>query len=115
MAKYRIANNLPSKIKSNTRMDLYRCYGLLTPRNDFTWSPVAPSPEELAKQPWYNVLKYVDPNEINEKMGMPPYYAVIPVAENLHDWVVKNFKVEKFYQDAVDDIIFEGEYQMVKK
>ena len=109
---YRAADSIPSEVTLNVDPQ-YRMYQLLfKEENLLSWSPVGPSKQDLYDQEWYNPIKFMDPNEINLKMGYPPAYIVVKDPEPLAllNWIKDNFSNLEIIKDAPSDIIFEGKY-----
>ena len=109
MPKYRLSNTLPSNIKSKIKKGYI---GLMLTKSDggISWSTMKPKQEEMAKIEGYSPFTFIDPNEINEKLGHPPYYAIVKSIEEIEDWIKERFNVEKITRLGRTDIVFEGDY-----
>ena len=106
----RAVNNLPDVVEM--KIDFTKIgYQFYASNNDGSWSPLGPKKSEITKQSWYKPYKFIDPNEINEKMGYPPSYIVLDRKESLIDWIQANYNVKKLIKESSRDIIFDGEFK----
>ena len=112
MQRYRVTNAVSPSVTDHIQPG-YECYHIMTPMgNGISWKAVAPDKRELAEKDWYNQFKYMDPNEINEKMGMPPNYVVLKHGEEpLSKWVRENFDIDSTSKESNNDVVFIGEWK----
>lgn len=108
--KYRLQNTLDSMVKSKIKKGFY---GLQLVKSDggIVWDTMKPTSKDLKKLKEYNPFEFIDPNELNTKLGLPPYYVIFKEGEDPEEWVRKNFDVETFVRLGRFDIIIEGEYR----
>ncbi len=112
MNTYRITDAVGLTVASGINPE-YKAYQIMVPisANSISWKPLKPSNAELNKQDWYSPWEFMDPNEVNTKMGLPPNYIVLNRKnEKLLDWVKKNFKVKEIIKNSKNDIVFRGEW-----
>lgn len=117
MPKYRIAETASTLVIDSIQPG-YTCYNVMVQlsENSLSWTPLQPNKNELFKQEWHDQHVFMDPNEVNKRMGMPPYYAVIKQCqEGLKAWIEENFEVENYEKDSFTDIVFDGEYKYADK
>lgn len=111
--QYKITDTIsPSVI---TRVDPhYKIYQLLMQNKKGGWISIKPTHEDLKDKKWYKQFTFYDPNELNEKCGLPPFYIVLKKGSLLEDWVKQNFEDVKISETSYD-FCFEGTYKGAKK
>lgn len=114
MAIYRVINNISPEAASRMSPE-YNGYSVLTcdKEGDVIWKPIKPSLELMSKQPWYRPFTFFDPNEINEKMGLPPNYIALERGKDIIKHLKSIFTIKRILKDDNKDFCFEGDYNVV--
>lgn len=113
MSKYRIAETASAAVIDSIQPG-YTCFNIMVPlsENSLSWKPLEPNKDKLYKQKWFDPHVFMDPNEINKKMGIPPHYAVVKQFEGgLKNWIEENFEIDNYEKDTFTDIVFNGTYK----
>lgn len=98
--EYRIINYNPLPVQSNVE-DGYTIYTINEHVNRMTYSILSPDLDKLAQEMEdYNPMKFYDPNELNDKFGLPPAYIFVDISKDiiqqLKEYLDKYFTIEEF-------------------
>lgn len=114
MPIYRVINSISPEASSKMSAE-YNGYSLLTceKENDIIWKSVKPPFDLLCKQAWYKPFTFFDPNEINQKMGLPPNYVALERGKDIVTYIKSLFTISKIIKNDPKDFCFEGEYNAI--
>lgn len=105
--RYRIVDALVEDQIKQKIAPGYKIYKILKEAST-GWLELRPTQIELRKQEWHNPNKFMDPNEMNKKMNLPPNYLVEDTKKkDIMDKIKESFAGFKLLKNNFGDIMIE--------